>query len=214
VLAALPGGDPLAAALAAGETPSPEMVAAAGESGRLDPRVAIAWLAALLVGLISAACLADKATVLGNAGLSKKPDALEEEARKIIEEFSYGTVTEDSAYGFQYDTDYLWSLRTEGGASSRAERAKRRGRPGIHFWYRQSPAYLLPAARYTCVVSADDPPPTLPGMAGVRLKGNGDIVKSCVRELERGGVLWVNGCFRRTPYPRSTPPWQRVPRRA
>src|SRR5215469_6976331 len=32
VSAALPGGDPLAAALAAGETPSPEMVAAAGET--------------------------------------------------------------------------------------------------------------------------------------------------------------------------------------
>ena len=36
----LPGGDPLAAALAAGETPSPEMVAAAGETGGLRPRVA------------------------------------------------------------------------------------------------------------------------------------------------------------------------------
>ena len=33
VAAALPGGDPLAAALAAGETPSPEMVAAAGAAG-------------------------------------------------------------------------------------------------------------------------------------------------------------------------------------
>ena len=33
VAAALPGGDPLAAALAAGETPSPEMVAAAGPEG-------------------------------------------------------------------------------------------------------------------------------------------------------------------------------------
>src|SRR5690349_16469110 len=32
VAAALPGGDPLAAALAAGETPSPELVAAAGET--------------------------------------------------------------------------------------------------------------------------------------------------------------------------------------
>jgi hypothetical protein len=31
VAAALPGGDPLAAALAAGETPSPELVAAAGK---------------------------------------------------------------------------------------------------------------------------------------------------------------------------------------
>jgi hypothetical protein len=33
VAAALPGGDPLAAALEAGETPSPEMVAAAGAGG-------------------------------------------------------------------------------------------------------------------------------------------------------------------------------------
>jgi serine/threonine-protein kinase len=32
VAAALPGGDPLAAALAAGETPSPELLVAAGES--------------------------------------------------------------------------------------------------------------------------------------------------------------------------------------
>ena len=39
VAAALPGGDPLAAALAAGETPSPEMVAAAGEQGALAPRM-------------------------------------------------------------------------------------------------------------------------------------------------------------------------------
>ena len=37
VSAALPGGDPLAAALAAGQTPSPEMVAAAGTAGTMSP---------------------------------------------------------------------------------------------------------------------------------------------------------------------------------
>src|SRR4029077_15332591 len=42
VAAALPGGDPLAAALAAGETPSPEMVAAAGEEDAIRPRTA--WI--------------------------------------------------------------------------------------------------------------------------------------------------------------------------
>src|SRR4029079_15984274 len=40
VSAGLPGADPLAAALAAGETPSPEMVAAAGEGIGLRPSVA------------------------------------------------------------------------------------------------------------------------------------------------------------------------------
>jgi serine/threonine-protein kinase len=42
VMASLPGGDPLQAALLAGETPSPEMVAAAGKVGDLAP--ALAWL--------------------------------------------------------------------------------------------------------------------------------------------------------------------------
>src|SRR4051812_45519718 len=39
VAAALPGGDPLAAALAAGETPSPEMVAAAGARSAFSPAI-------------------------------------------------------------------------------------------------------------------------------------------------------------------------------
>jgi serine/threonine-protein kinase len=57
VAAALPGGDPLAAALAAGETPSPEMVAASVSTEGL--RAGAAWalvgvsalLAAMTVGL-------------------------------------------------------------------------------------------------------------------------------------------------------------------
>src|SRR5256714_370284 len=46
VAAALPGGDPLAAALAAGETPSPEMVAAAPKQGSLRPALPPPLLAA------------------------------------------------------------------------------------------------------------------------------------------------------------------------
>ena len=44
VAAALPGGDPLAAAIAAGETPSPEMVAAAGSDEGMKPAAAWACL--------------------------------------------------------------------------------------------------------------------------------------------------------------------------
>lgn len=50
VAAALPGGDPLAAALMAGETPSPELVAAAGSSGRMGPVPAIACLLTIILG--------------------------------------------------------------------------------------------------------------------------------------------------------------------
>jgi serine/threonine-protein kinase len=41
VLASLPGGDPLAAALAAGETPSPELVASARSKAAMSPRVLV-----------------------------------------------------------------------------------------------------------------------------------------------------------------------------
>src|SRR5271170_7878852 len=51
VAAALPGGDPLAAALAAGETPSPQLVAASGETTGLRPGIAVVCLIAVLVGL-------------------------------------------------------------------------------------------------------------------------------------------------------------------
>ena len=50
VFGALPGGDPLAAAVAAGETPSPELVANAGVEGRVRPLFARLALAAVLAG--------------------------------------------------------------------------------------------------------------------------------------------------------------------
>ena len=52
VSAALPGGDPLAAALAAGETPSPQVVAASGNTSGLPVRTALLATAAALIGLI------------------------------------------------------------------------------------------------------------------------------------------------------------------
>ena len=47
----LPGGDPLAEALAAGDTPSPEMVAASGETEGLRPVVAWVLLAGVIVAV-------------------------------------------------------------------------------------------------------------------------------------------------------------------
>ena len=45
----LPGGNPLEAAIAAGETPSPEMVAAAPKKGALKPAAAVACLSAVVL---------------------------------------------------------------------------------------------------------------------------------------------------------------------
>ncbi len=177
VAASFPGGDPLAAAIAAGETPSPEMVAEAGASGRLRKRSASVWLAVLLLGLVTASFLADKSTVLGNAGLSEKPAALEKVARDLIDDLGYEPQPKDRAYGFEYAKDYLWSLRIEKNLQIDRKEPQPGEQPGMYFWYRQSPDYLLPVDRYSWMVSADDPRPTLPGMVGMRLKGNGDLIE-------------------------------------
>ncbi len=81
VAAALPGGDPLAAALAAGETPSPDMVAAAGHSDALNPAVGLALVVAVVAGLVAlrrhgrqatALLASPDAAVAGFAGRSRQ----------------------------------------------------------------------------------------------------------------------------------------------
>ena len=51
VMAALPGGDPLAAMLKAGEMPSPELVAASGRRGTLTPKRALRLGAIIVIGV-------------------------------------------------------------------------------------------------------------------------------------------------------------------
>lgn len=57
VARALPGGDPLAEALAAGDTPSPEMVAASEDTGALSIRSAVLCLAFIAAGIAGAMIL-------------------------------------------------------------------------------------------------------------------------------------------------------------
>ena len=84
--AALPGGDPLAEALAAGETPSPQMVAAAGETTGLAPRLAVASLAAVIVGLAAVVFIGLKVSGLELMNGLLPPEVLDQKAREIIEQ--------------------------------------------------------------------------------------------------------------------------------
>src|SRR6202030_1101386 len=89
VAAALPGGDPLAAALAAGETPSPEMVAASGESEGLRPVLAWTVLAGVFVSLIAAILLSAETKLYRRVPLEQPPEALAERARDVLRSVGY-----------------------------------------------------------------------------------------------------------------------------
>src|SRR5436305_6056950 len=76
VAAALPGGDPLAAALAAGETPSPDVVAASGSSAGIRPAIAIALVAFIAVCMLAIVVLVAKVDYTGIAPLPLPPEVL------------------------------------------------------------------------------------------------------------------------------------------
>src|SRR5262249_37580036 len=78
--ASLPGVDPVAGALAAGETPSPQMVADSGGEGALSPRVAWGWLAGFAAILVSLLVIAPAASDLGLAPFTASQDVLEARA--------------------------------------------------------------------------------------------------------------------------------------
>jgi serine/threonine-protein kinase len=174
VAASLPGGDPLAAAVAAGETPSPELVAAAGETRSWPVGRASALCIVMVLLLGAAAWLSDRVTVIGWVRPPLPPDVLENKAREIAQLFA-GTEVADRAHGFVYNDALLDALRAQPSLVLRPDIA--RGRPpAIFFWFRQSSLLLAPEKRFASMVSVNDPPNTLTGMAAVLLDPHGRLV--------------------------------------
>jgi serine/threonine-protein kinase len=180
VAATLAGGDVLAAARAAGVTPSPEMVAAAGGSDGLTPAAAAALFAAVLLGLVLKTLLAASATLAGRVPLDKSPDVLAEKAREALNELRFDGQARGSAYGFLDDPDYLRFVAENDASPGRWDRLADPGPPAIYFWYRQSSSPLAPGRLFTAesggaglpamgMATPADPPPVLAGMAEVRL---------------------------------------------
>ncbi len=180
VSAALPGGDPLAAALAAGETPSPEMVAAAPHEGLLKPPLAAGLLAALALCLAAGLWARQKVSVPTVAHLPKSPDVLEDRARTLLRDLGHdpepaaGRV--DSAWGWQMNEVFVQHLKRDGTVEDLA-RLNSGDQPLYWFWYRQSPRTLQPHAFGRWRPSLDDPPRMTPGMASVMLDPEGRLVK-------------------------------------
>ena len=144
VAAALPGGDPLAAAIAAGETPSPEMVAAAGSDEGMKPAAAWACLVLILAGMALAAYLSPRAYRHGHVPLEKPPEALAERSKEIIRRLGYTEKPLGTAWGFSGNGEYRRWVEEHDKSKDRWKDMED-GRPAaIYFWYRQSPGPLVP----------------------------------------------------------------------
>ncbi len=188
VAAALPGGDPLAAALAAGETPSPEMVAAAGEEGLLRPARALGLLAAVLLGLAGHVLLADRTCLVARVHppRTKTPQALADHAAGMIRRLGHDSRAVDTAYGFEDDRGYLSYLIAKDATRARWQPLRNERPAALTFWYRESPEPLIPQAWWFFdLVSADNPSPLSPGMINVRLDPQARLLEFLAPPAER-----------------------------
>jgi len=176
VAAALPGGDALAAALAAGETPSPQMVADAAIPGSLSPLVAWSCLIASLLLAAVATLAHGKLQLLNLVPLDKTPEVLADHARETIQHLGYGKLPFE-ARGFDQNDEFLLHIEQSDSSSGRWERL-RTGQPSaLRFWFRQSPVDLAPADSATPVIEYGDPPFTVSGMIGVWLDTKGRLLR-------------------------------------
>jgi len=145
VAAALPGGDPLAAALAAGETPSPEMVAASRETAAFSVRLVVALLLLAVAGVAATVALHARADLFGGLPADKSPEVLRERARDLVRGFGYAAPPVDSHSGFDSGSSYLNYVERHDSSPERWAPLVTQQPPVVYFWYRQSPRYLEPA---------------------------------------------------------------------
>ena len=170
VSAALPGGDPLAAALAAGETPSPDMVAAVGEGAGLSHRVAIPVYVAVLAGMAAAYVIALQRAPLDSLRPELSAEVLAQKARDIVRAIGYPDRPQDEAFRFEWDdalTDHLGEAAVTTQQPAQLLFAYRRSQEpmiGLQFHH----DLLTPG-----IVDSNDPPPIEPGMMQVTLDYRG-----------------------------------------
>jgi serine/threonine-protein kinase len=172
VMAALPGGDPLAAALAAGETPSPEMVAAAGTVEGMARKYTIPLLVVVVLCLAAVIPIRQARTAFTQTPLDRAPDVLAHESRTLAAQFGYSARPADSHVSLEARPELSGYLRnlpkphrwSEWYASSAPLRSV----------YRESPRPLIASPDGN--VDVNNPPPIVPGMVQVILDGNGHLL--------------------------------------
>src|SRR6185295_9594114 len=170
-LAKLPGGDPLEAAIRAGETPSPEMVAAAGEERSLSPAGAWALFAATLFLGAAAIFVQVRVAGLDQVPVPRSPEVLRERALDIGKALGNDVAPRSVEWWFGLDAGYLgWAVQ------QRRPPSLTDTRPSVlRFACRQGPLPMIPTVYY--VPTRRDPAPFWSGESYVALDPVGNLLE-------------------------------------
>ncbi len=186
VATALPGGDPLAATIAAGDTPSPELVAASGDEGTLSRAKAWLWFLVCLAALALAVPFGSL-WQLSNLVPLADPILQRATARQVLQSIGYRNPPADSAWWFDTDDDYLEQLVLETPSGVRFTDPETTSAGVIAFCYRQSPRPLFSWDPWGTIRMLD-PPPRDPDDAYLVLDGRGRLLT-----LRTGGFGFREG---------------------
>ncbi len=176
ISAALPGGDPLAAALAAGETPSPEMVANAVEPGALRPAVAVALLMVALVCVAAAVLFRPVAFLHEQVPFDLPPQELLTKAQSVFKELGYDELPRYRYFGFRPNETLIAHLGSSDSSREMWRELENGSPPGVLFWVRFSPKPLEPNGFHRSHVMWDDPPRNMRGGVSLQLDTLGRLV--------------------------------------
>lgn len=176
VLAALPGGDPLAAALAAGDTPSPQMLAEAGETGGLNHSVAVALLVAFVGFALLSMWLVDQNAPVNQLPREKPPAVLRDRALTILHDFGYTKPPGDIAGWFAYDLAPAVHVARHIDRPDPWAPLKGADLPLLRFELRTSPDQMVRLS-WSPQISWTRPPFEQPGMTRLTLDSRGNLLR-------------------------------------
>ncbi len=184
--AMLPGGDPLAAALADGVTPSPEVVAEAGSHEALPLKVAVPVLAGIIAGLITFCVAIPRFHLMNLIPLENPPEVLTAKARDIVRSLGYTERPVDWTADFFGDGGIANFARSKGHSIEEWGRLFSQSPSAIGYWYRQSPVPLMTQSTASNGRrSIADPPVDVPGMLTVVMDLDGSLRRFAAVPPER-----------------------------
>lgn len=172
VAASLPGGDPLAAALAAGDTPSPELVAASGVTEGLPLRHSVPLALGLIAAIFAVPFVRNGVELHSIVPLELSPDSLAVKIREHAAAFGHTELPADRKYNLHWAPEIIGAARRQ----VKTPEEKRRffeAEPPIVLGYRESPTLLI--APPDGDVTATNPAPLVSGMIEAWVNSKGQL---------------------------------------
>jgi len=172
VSAALPGGDPLAAALAAGETPSPELLAASGKTEGLPLKKSLPLALGIAVLIVAVPIARTGVEMHSFVPFDLSADALAAKVREHAAAFGYTALPADKKYDLHWDWYVIGHV---GNNVKSADEARRwfQTEPPLYLGYRESPQPLI--ALPDGEITEARPAPIVPGMIEAWVTSKGDL---------------------------------------